>query len=89
MFNLIPRNAEQQSWLKNASKALAEAEQAIGLLASLRPPNDADVAALQAEILVLRQQVEFLLRKQDSSKGRETSPIWTGMPVWPPQENER
>lgn len=81
---MSPRKSEQERWLAEAANALAEAERLTGLLAVSRPRHDLTLAALQAEIMGLRHEVERLQRDRAREQWREFSPEWMEFSAWTP-----
>jgi hypothetical protein len=79
-----PRKSEQEQWLAEAANALAEAERLTGLLALGRPRNDLALAALQAEIMALRREIELLQRERAGERRRDFHPDWLEYSVWAP-----
>jgi hypothetical protein len=79
-----PRKSEQEQWLAEAANALAEAERLTGLLALGRPRNDLALAALQAEIMTLRREIELLQRERAGERRRDFHPDWLEYSVWAP-----
>jgi hypothetical protein len=63
---------------------LAEAERLTGLLALGRPRNDLALAALQAEIMGLRREIELLQRERTGENRRDFHPDWVQYSVWAP-----
>ena len=74
--------SEQEQWLAEAADALAEAERLTGRLALSWPQNDATLATLQVEIIVLRCRVEQLQRGRAGDKRREFHPRWLEYSAW-------
>lgn len=89
MFHLTPRNPEQEKWLAEVGFALAQAERLTGLLASVGRGDDTVLAAVQAQIMGLRQQVEWLRRVSDGGKRSGFDPNWMQRSVWCPPEQAR
>jgi hypothetical protein len=79
-----PRRSEQEQWLAEAANALAEAERLTGLLVLGRPRNDLALAALQAEIMALRREIELLQRERTGERRRDFHPDWLDITVWAP-----
>ena len=77
-----PRKSDQDGWLAEAAIALAEAERLTGLIALSRSRHDLVLAALQAEIMTLRREVERLQRERAGERRREFHPQWTEYSVW-------
>ena len=77
-----PRTSDQDCWLADAVSALAEAERLTGLLAFTRPRHDVALAALQAEIMTLRREVERLQRERAGERRREFHPKWMEYSAW-------
>jgi hypothetical protein len=77
------RNIQLEQWLTEAEQALAEAERLTGLLALalMGPRQDLALATLQAQIMVLRQEVERLQRRGGVER-REFHPDWSGNSAW-------
>lgn len=71
-----PRNAGQDQWLAEAADALLRAERLTGLLALMQPQNDRELAALQSEIMGVRQEIERLQRDRTGEWKREYHPDW-------------
>jgi hypothetical protein len=63
---------------------LAEAERLTGQLALSRPRTDLVLAALQAEIMGLRREVELLQRERAGERRRDFHPDWLEYSVWAP-----
>lgn|GEM_PF-4420107 len=76
------RKSDQDQWLGEAANALAEAERLTGLLALARPGHDLALAALQAEIMGLRQELERLKRERAGEKRRDFHPEWMKYSAW-------
>ncbi len=76
------RNADQDRWLAEAAVALAEAERLTGLLALARPRHDLTLAALQAEIMGLRREIERLQRHRPAESRRDFNPEWMQLSPW-------
>ena len=83
---MSPHRSDQERWLAESSNALAEAEKLIGMLALTRPRHDLVLAALQAEIRVLRREVERLQRQRSGDIRREFDPKWGERSAWCPPE---
>ena len=81
---MSPRKSEQEHWLAAAAAALAEAERLTGLLALTRQDGDLTLAALQAEIMGLRREVELLRRGRAGERRRDFHPDWLEYSVWAP-----
>ena len=79
---MSPRNADQDRWLAEAADALAEAERLTGLLALARPRHDLTLAALQAEIMGLRREIERLQRRRSAESRRDVHPEWMHLSPW-------
>ena len=77
-----PRKSDQDCWLAEAARALAEAERLTGLLALARSRHDLVLAALQAEIMTLHREVERLQIQRAGERRRELHPEWTEYSVW-------
>jgi len=77
-----PRKPDQEQWLAEAASALAEAERLAGLLALAGARDDVNLAALQAEIMGLRREVERLQRERAGDKRREFHPQWLEYSAW-------
>jgi hypothetical protein len=77
-----PRKSEQDQWLAEAATALAEAERLAGLLASAGARSDLALAALQAEIMGLRREVERMRRDRAGETRREFHPQWLEYSAW-------
>lgn len=78
------RNSDQNRWLAEAAIALAEAERLTGLLALARPRHDLTLAALQAEIMGLRREIERLQRRSTAESRRDFHPEWMKLSPWSP-----
>ena len=76
------KSADQERWLADAANALAEAERLTGLLALVRPRHDLTLAALQAQIMVLRGEVERLQNARFSGQRRDFDPQWMELSAW-------
>ena len=76
------RKSDQDCWLAETAAAQAEAERLAGLLPLTRPRHDLVLAALQAEIMALRREVERLQRERAGERRRELHPEWTEYSVW-------
>lgn len=81
---MSPRKSDQEQWLAEARVALAEAERLTGLLAVAQPWHDLTLAALQAQIIGLRRELERLQRVRGVERRRELHPDWTEYSVWTP-----
>ena len=81
---MSPRNSDQDRWLADAANALAEAERLTGLLALLQPRNDRELAALQAEILGVRREIDRFKRERLVERRREYDPDWMKSSAWTP-----
>ena len=79
---MSPRKSEQERWLAEAAKALAEAERLAGLLALAGTRDDLALATLQAEIMTLRREVEKLQRDRAGEKRRDFHPQWLEYSAW-------
>ena len=79
---MSPRKPDQEQWLAEAASALAEAERLAGLLALAGARDDVNLAALQAEIMGLRREVERLQRERAGDKRREFHPQWLEYSAW-------
>ncbi len=79
---MSPRKPDQEQWLAEAASALAEAERLAGLLALAGARDDVALAALQAEIMGLRREVERLQRERAGDKRREFHPQWLEYSAW-------
>jgi len=77
-----PRKSEHDTWLFEAASALAEAERLTGLLALTRPRHDLHLATLQAEIMALRREIEWMQRERAGERPREFHPEWMEYSVW-------
>jgi hypothetical protein len=77
-----PRKSEQDQWLAEAATVLAEAERLAGLLALVNDRRDIALAALQAEIMGLRREVERLQRERAGDTRREFHPQWLEYSAW-------
>jgi len=77
-----PRKADQDQWLADAANALAEAERLTGLLAVTRFRDESALAAVQAEIMGLRKEVERLRRERIGERRREFDPKWLEYSAW-------
>ena len=81
---MSPRNSDQDRWLADAANALAEAERLTGLLALLQPRNDRELAALQAEIMGVRREIDRFKRERLVERRREYDPDWMKSSAWTP-----
>lgn len=82
---MSPRKSDQEQWLAEAANALAEAERLTGLLALNQPPSsDLTLAALQAEIMGLRHEIELLQRGRVGERRRDFHPDWLYQSAWAP-----
>lgn len=81
---MSPGKSEQEQWLADAGKALAEAERLTGLLALAKPRHDLTLASLQAEIMGLRREVERLRRERSSQRRQDLHPEWVDFSAWAP-----
>ena len=81
---MSPRKSEQERWLAEALFALAEAERLTGQLALTRAGHDVTLAALQAEIMTLRREVERLQRARAREERRDFHPEWMEFSAWTP-----
>lgn len=79
---MSPRNPDQEQWLAEAAAALADAERLAGLLALAGARDDIALAALQAEIMGLRREVERLQRERAGDKRRGFHPKWLEYSAW-------
>lgn len=79
---MSPRKSEQEQWLGEAATALSEAERLAGMLAIAGAGNDLDLAALRAEIISLRREVERLQRERAGEKRRDFHPHWLEYSAW-------
>lgn len=79
---MSPRKPDHEQWLAEAASALAEAERLAGLLALAGARDDIALAALQAEIMGLRREVERLQRDRAGDKRREFHPKWLEYSAW-------
>jgi hypothetical protein len=77
-----PRTSDHDRWLAEAGNALADAERLTGLLALTRPRHDLVLAALQAQIMTLRREIERLQRERAGERRREFHPEWMEYSVW-------
>jgi hypothetical protein len=77
-----PKKSEQEQWLAEAATALAEAERLAGLLALAGSRSDVALAALQAEIMGLRREVERMRRERTGDTKREFHPKWLEYSAW-------
>lgn len=77
-----PRLEQQERWLKDAARALAEAERMTGLLALSLSRDDLTLAALQAQIMVLRGEIERLQRDRSGGGPRKFDPKWIEISAW-------
>jgi hypothetical protein len=75
--------SDQDQWLADAAKALAEAERLTGLLALTRPRDDLTLAVVQSEIMGLRREVDRIQRTRTSEGRREFHPEWL-QSAWSP-----
>lgn len=78
------RITDQDQWLSEAVVALGEAERLTGLLALARPRHDLTLAALQAEIMGLRREIERLQRTRSAGGRRNFHPEWMRLSPWSP-----
>lgn len=76
------RKSDEDRWLAEAAQALAEAERLTGLLAQTRWHSDITLAALQAEIMVLRCEVERLRRYRAGERQRDSHSRWLEFSAW-------
>lgn len=76
------RKSDQDRWLAEAAGALAEAERLTGLLALSRPRHDLTLAALQAQVMGLRREIERLQRERAGERRRDFHPEWMEYSVW-------
>lgn len=81
---MSPRKPDQEQWLAEARSALAEAERLTGLLAHARSRNDLTLAAVQAQIMGLRREIERLQRERAGERRREFHPDWMEFSAWAP-----
>ena len=79
---MSPRKSEQDQWLAEAATALAEAERLAGLLDLTGARSDFALAALQAEIMGLRREVERMRRERAGDTRREFHPQWLEYSAW-------
>lgn len=79
---MSPRKPDQEQWLAEAASALAEAERLAGLLALAGAREDVALAALQAEIMGLRREVERMQRERAGDTRREFHPQWLEYSAW-------
>jgi hypothetical protein len=77
-----PGRSDQEQWLAEAAKALSEAERLAGQLALAGSNNDLTLAALQAEIMGLRREVEQLQRDRSGEIRRVSRPKWLEYSAW-------
>jgi hypothetical protein len=82
------RIERQERWLVEASAALAEAERLTAMLALVRPGQDLMLAALQAQIIVLRREVQWLQRERIAEVRSEFHPDWIEFSAWAPPRAE-
>ena len=78
------RITDQDQWLSEAVVALGEAERLTGLLALAGPRHDLTLAALQAEIMGLRREIERLQRTRSAGGRRDFHPEWMQLSPWSP-----
>lgn len=81
---MSPRKSDHELWLAEAAIALAEAERLTGLLALSSHRGDLTLAALQAEIMGLRREIELLQRERAGERRRDFHPDWLEYSVWAP-----
>ena len=82
---MSPNKSEQEQWLAEAAIALAEAERLTGLLALTRAKSsDHTLAALQAEIMGLRREIELLQRGRNGERRRDFDFPWLEFSAWTP-----
>lgn len=79
---MSPRKSDQDEWLAEAARALADAERLADLLALHGPRDELTLAVIQAEILGLRREVERLQRDRAGERRREFHPDWSKFSVW-------
>lgn len=79
---MSPRKPDQDQWLAEAAAALTEAERLAGLLALAGARGDLALAALQAEIMGLRREVERMRRERVGDTRREFHPKWMEYSAW-------
>ncbi len=79
---MSPRKSEQDQWLTEAAAALAEAERLAGLLALAGTGGDVALAAVQAEIMGLRREIERMRRDRAVDARREFHPQWLEYSAW-------
>jgi hypothetical protein len=77
-----PGKSQQDQWLAEAADALAQAERLTGLLAQVRPRHDLPLAAVQAEIMGLRREIDRLQRERSGDRRHEYHPDWMDFSVW-------
>ncbi len=77
-----PSKANQDAWLAEAIRALADAERMTGLFALTRPRNDLELASLQGEIMTLRRRIERLQRERAGELQAKFHPDWMEYSVW-------
>ena len=78
------RKADQNQWLSEAVVALGEAERLTGLLALSHTHHDLTLAALQAEIMELRHEIERLQRIRSGDGWRDFHPDWMRLSAMEP-----
>ena len=76
------RKSDEDRWLAEAAQALAEAERLTGLLAQTRWHSDLALAAVQAEIMGLRREVERLQRQRGGERRRDSPAGWLEFSAW-------
>lgn len=76
------KEANQEQWLAEAAKALAEAERLTGLLATRGRRHGLALAALQAEIMGLRREIEQLRRQARGGRPADFDPDWLRQSLW-------
>ena len=80
---MSPGKSEQEQWLAEAAAALAEAKRLTDLLALTRTQgNDLTLAALQAEIMGLRREIELLQRGRIGERRRDFHSSWLEFSAW-------
>lgn len=76
------REPNQEQWLAAAAEALAEAERLTGLLAMRGRNHDLTLAALQAEIMGLRREIEQMRRQALAGRPADFHPDWLHKSAW-------
>ena len=76
------REPNQEQWLAAAADALAEAERLTGLLAMRGRSHDLTLAALQAEIMGLRREIDQMRRQALAERPADFHPEWLLRSLW-------